>query len=407
MTEVALATTSTANHYLVADARERAVVPFLESALAGRLVAGRQVNTGDYLICRRSATSEICACVERKTLADFAASFKDGRHANVEKMRRLRASTGCQLYFIIEGPAFPSPARRFARIPYASILSAITNLMVRDSIMIIQTENEAHTAKRLADLVNSFDKCKRAPPMQPDAPPMQPDAPPMQPDAPPMQPDAPPMQPDALPMQPDALPMQPDAPPMQPDAPPMQPDAPPMQPDAPPMLPAMQIPESVTGAIYQSDDEAVVKLWATLRGVSVVLGKIISCKFSVADLVAGRVSPAALAALRTANGRQINPAARASLTAVARGAEPVAIRLVSGVRGFSPDAATLILKEVGGIVNLCAEGGAEKAAATLLPRGTGTARLGDARAGRLLRMLTYSALQEQAALQEHAALQKK
>jgi len=363
--------TSAASHYLVADARERAVVPFLESTLAGRLVAGRQVNTGDYLICRPAATVQICAAIERKTLADFAASFKDGRHANVEKMRRLRASTGCQLYFIIEGPAFPSPARRFARIPYASILSAITNLMVRDSIMIIQTENEAHTAKRLADLVNSFDKHGVC--ILPAQPAPHADVPVPYADAPA---DAPADMPADMPA---------DAP----TPPALLADAPVPPADMPADASVMQIPEIVTGAIYQSDDESVVKLWASLRGVSAVLGKIISCKFSVADLVTGRVSLAALAALRTATGRQINPMARASLAAVARGAEAVAIRLVSAVRGFSPEAAARILKEAGGIVNLCAEGGAEKAAATLLPRGTATARLGEARAGRLLRMLTY------------------
>ncbi|NBQ44255.1 MAG: hypothetical protein EBU23_17800, partial [Mycobacteriaceae bacterium] len=154
------ATAIAGRHYLIADARERAIAPFLTTALgAERLLANRQVNTGDYLVCARpraivsvaaaASTDTVArtdsdvpglrvrACIERKTLADFAASFKDGRHANLQKMRDLRARTGCQLYYIVEGPAFPSPGRRFARIPYASILAAITHMMVRDSIMVV------------------------------------------------------------------------------------------------------------------------------------------------------------------------------------------------------------------------------------------------------------------------------
>ncbi|MEK7383283.1 MAG: ERCC4 domain-containing protein [Elusimicrobiota bacterium] len=147
--------------YLIADSRERGVIPFLETALRDHAFVVRQVTTADYLVCRRApgpaAEPAVLAAVERKTLADFAASFKDGRYANVQKMRALRAATGCQLYFFVEGPAFPSPGRRFARIPYASILAAVTKLMVRDGVHVVQTEDEAHTAKRLADFLRVFE----------------------------------------------------------------------------------------------------------------------------------------------------------------------------------------------------------------------------------------------------------
>src|SRR5271166_261645 len=146
--------------YLIVDSRERAVTPFLDAELGDHAYVVRQVNTGDYLICRKpsdpAAQPMIEACIERKTHTDFAASFKDARYGNVKKMRDLRDRTGCQLYFFVEGPAFPSPNRRFARIPFANILSAITKLMVRDGVLVVQTENESHTAKRLADFLRVF-----------------------------------------------------------------------------------------------------------------------------------------------------------------------------------------------------------------------------------------------------------
>lgn len=48
------------------------------------------------------------AAIERKSHADFAASFKDGRHENIRN-----AATACKL----EGPAFPCPTTKFGGIP--------------------------------------------------------------------------------------------------------------------------------------------------------------------------------------------------------------------------------------------------------------------------------------------------
>lgn len=366
------------SHYLIADARERAVTPFLEDAIVhaklsnagSRLVLGRQVNTGDYLICQHSRagdppSSTIRACIERKTLHDFAASFKDGRHANIQKMRDLRTQTGCQLYYVIEGPAFPSPSRRISQIPYASILTAITNLMVRDNVMVIQTENELHSAKRLADLITAFDKL---PPVQTSP---------------------------ALPT-PLALP----TPPALPASPAVPVEIGTTGGAAETALESLQIaaemaaptiPECLTTPIHQSDADAVISMWSQLRGVSAVLGKIISQKFSVADLAAGLVSDTQIKQLRTATGRAINADAIKSLRAIGSGDAEAAIRTVTGIRGVSRPTATLILTSIGGLVALSDIDRTAECAEIQLPHGNRTVKLGAVRATRIQSLLNYVA----------------
>jgi len=412
-------------HYLIADARERAVAPFLMTELgAGRLLVNRQVNTGDYLICARAlapageprAEPRIRACIERKTLVDFAASFKDGRHANIQKMRALRARTGCQLYFVVEGPAFPSPGRRFGRIPYANILSAITHLMVRDSVIVVQTENEAHTAKRLADILTAYDVCEPAI-VAAHAASAAPQAASVASVAASAAPQAASV---AYAPQAAYAPSVAHAPTQ--DAYNLPAAAPVAAPAAEilgggPLMPLensivknsivknsivensivekiddeLAIPSGLTGGVAVPDADAVVSVWARLPGISQVLGKIISAQFSVADIVCGRVTPAQLAALRTATGRAPHPRALASLRALGAASDEASIRVVSGLRGVTPATAELLLRAVGGLRRLVAEDGAAALAAVQLPRGAGVARLGAARADRFRRILSFRA----------------
>jgi hypothetical protein len=149
-----------ANHYLVADTREAHVNGLLGAACraAGETCQIAQLNTGDYLVCRQFAGggAEVLAAFERKTLTDFAASIRDGRHENRHKLLDLRARTGAAVYYLVEGPAFPRPSARYGRLPYSTLLSAITNLMVRDGIQVVQTADQAHTAQRLVEFLRAY-----------------------------------------------------------------------------------------------------------------------------------------------------------------------------------------------------------------------------------------------------------
>jgi len=328
--------------YLIADARERAVIPFIETEITAHAYIVKQVTTADYLICQQRGAGEaptVLAAIERKTHEDFAASFKDGRHENLKKLLALRAATGCQLYYFIEGPAFPSPNRRFARIPFSSILSAVTKLMVRDGIFIVQTGDESHTAKRLADFLRAFDIEIPYAGADTDA-----------------------------------------------DA-----DA-----DADTGADAaladintfLTVPDILTARTAQTDDEAAVNMWARLRGVSVVLGKILTREFTVTELVTQKVTPDQVRALKTATGRKINNDAVASLLAVGAGSTEHAVKLVSGLQNITPAVAAVILGDSGGLSRLCTQP-IPLLAAVQLPQKTRTVRLGKVRAERIQRILNY------------------
>lgn len=335
--------------YLIVDARERAVIPFIETELQSHAFVVKQVTTADYLICRHrpeGRESRVVAAIERKTHEDFAASFKDARCENINKLRALRAATGCQLYYFIEGPAFPSPNRRFARIPFSCILASITKLMVRDGVFIVQTEDESHTAKRLADLLRVFDSVEA--PYGASGAPVGGSG-----------------NPDGASGNPDEASGNPDGPPL-----------------------ALTVPDILTARVEQLDDEAAIGMWVRLRGISVVLGKILTREFTVAELVTQRVTPDQIRALRTATGRPVNKDAVASLLAVRAGVRDAEVKLLSGLRNITPAVAGVILEVAGGLSRLCAQP-VSSLATVQLPQKTRTIQLGKVRAGRIQRILNY------------------
>lgn len=139
---------------LIADTRERAVIPFIEVEHDIQ-----QMPIGDYII--ESDDGIPLACFERKTLADYGASIRDGRkYENFDKMFGLRdASPHLQLYLILEGDFMPvSQEDKHGGIKYSSILSSATNLMVERGVFMIQTQDKKHTAIRLGQLLASFGK---------------------------------------------------------------------------------------------------------------------------------------------------------------------------------------------------------------------------------------------------------
>ena len=319
-----------ASHYLVADTRERHVHALLKTVFdqGGKSFTVAQINTGDYLICRRlaGAPPEILAVIERKTHKDFAASLHDNRYANRHKMLDLRDRTGCQLYFFVEGKAFPRPTSRVGRVPYRSILSAMTNLMVRDGISIVQTANQMHTAQRLYEFVAAFDKTP-VPYRAPAAPGGQ------------------------------SLPRS----------------------DSGALVPA-----ELTGSIKKDDATLAIEMWACLAGVSVVTAQVLVAAYSVHDFISGRVTREDLRALRSPANRPLTKGALRSLEALRRGKKKEQIKILSGVPGISRGMAVMILdsRDLAGFLS---SGAGE---VSIRQKGR-TVKLGPARAERIRTLLTY------------------
>ena len=115
----------------------------------------KRLDIGDYII---KSGEQILAIIERKSLKDYGASIKDGRHNNKSNLLNLRNEIGCQVYYIIEGPQNPEPDTEYAGIKYKNINASINNLMIRDKIFIIKTVDIKQTAYQLKFICESFSK---------------------------------------------------------------------------------------------------------------------------------------------------------------------------------------------------------------------------------------------------------
>jgi hypothetical protein len=278
------------NTYMVADKRERFVIPTL-SALLGPKLKECTINVGDYLICRNtvgSVEAEVLACIERKSLADFASSFADGRYENRGKMMELREKTGCLLFYLVEGPAFPSPTWNVGHgVKYQSILSAMTSLPLTCGIHIIQTKDVQHTAERLRDHLTILEKTL---------------------------------------------------------VPYKYPVTAPLEASTNTNLLPDVVPAALTGAYEKDPDTLAMEVWSRLPGISITTGKIMVGLTTVSDFLNGK-GPAP-AEIKTASNKKLVKKALASLTSLLAGNTATEVLLLSGVSGVSPKMATEILAGV-------------------------------------------------------------
>jgi ERCC4-type nuclease len=140
---------------IIVDDRERAVFPYLEQ-YAGKMHIDFKIQrneVGDYAITYKGY---ILMAIERKTWADLSASFRDGRKENVKKLIELRARTGCQLAYLIEGPATPPLNQTFGHIPVRALRAHLDHLAIRDGIHMLYSKDLDYTAMRLFELASNY-----------------------------------------------------------------------------------------------------------------------------------------------------------------------------------------------------------------------------------------------------------
>lgn len=102
--------------------------------------------------------------IERKTLADLAASIVDGRYKN-QKIKLLQNIDSNNLYYIIEGSFdFDTQIQVYMNgIPKSTIVSCMINTMIRDNIKVFVTKDIQDTYhlissiyKRIKDDPNKY-----------------------------------------------------------------------------------------------------------------------------------------------------------------------------------------------------------------------------------------------------------
>ena len=156
-----MATATGAAVSLIVDVRERALIAALTRIGTPFTTAGLKV--GDVLI-QSVADEQPLLIIERKSLADFAASNEDGRYR--EQRARLMAARGggASVLYIIEGryrdfigsgsvSGSASVHNHHGRTTEAQLRRLTTRLLLRYGMPVLHTEDIADTATWLTTLV--------------------------------------------------------------------------------------------------------------------------------------------------------------------------------------------------------------------------------------------------------------
>ena len=113
----------------------------------------RMMDVGDYSICNSNGL--ICL-IERKSLADYVASFHDGRYkAQLERMKQVREVSKCFLYYIVEGK-FMGMDVNVGNTPYKNIIASMRKHEIEDNIFFIRTVSKKDTMRNIRILAESF-----------------------------------------------------------------------------------------------------------------------------------------------------------------------------------------------------------------------------------------------------------
>ncbi len=126
-------------------------------------VSRAHLTTGDILIGRRTAEDVLIpfVIIERKTWADLAASIKDGRKANIEKLKEYRETTGARLAYLMEGPVPSGPDWSIPEgvqgIPYRNLRAHLDHLLFRDGIIELTSSCPRDSLRRLLEFARNLE----------------------------------------------------------------------------------------------------------------------------------------------------------------------------------------------------------------------------------------------------------
>jgi ERCC4-type nuclease len=140
---------------IIADDRENSVSEYFK-LLSEKYHIGYQIKRitiGDFAIVR---DGKIIVIVERKTWTDLAASIRDGRKENIQKLLWLREQTGCIIMYIIEGNPFYNEDKTVSRMSIKGMRSHLDHLMFRDNVHVSYSSGVDFTANRLFEFARNI-----------------------------------------------------------------------------------------------------------------------------------------------------------------------------------------------------------------------------------------------------------
>lgn len=117
----------------------------------------KQLQIGDIAIV--SDSESVLALIERKTIADLAASLKDGRwHEQKQRLHQQRDDTGCRLIYVIEGSFTFNEQAMMYGLSNKALISMLMKAMFKEHIHVVFTSTIVETgdfikglARRIGD----------------------------------------------------------------------------------------------------------------------------------------------------------------------------------------------------------------------------------------------------------------
>ena len=140
---------------LIIDDREHAVITAIQKIHNNEMIPYKvkRLTVGDYAIVYKTY---IILIIERKTWTDLAASIRDGREANVNKLSKTRDDTGCQLAYLIEGNPCPKSNKKYSKMPVKNLRAHLDHLAFRDGMHMIYSLDEMGSADRLFEIARNL-----------------------------------------------------------------------------------------------------------------------------------------------------------------------------------------------------------------------------------------------------------
>ena len=139
---------------LIIDTRESKVVPFFEDSYLNVTITIKQIQVGDYAIC---CDGNILFIIERKTWHDLAASIKDGRKENVNKLFLAREETGCKIIYLIEGDISKFGSFNDKHIKN-TLYSAMFSINYYKGFSLMRSFNLVETATIICNMANKLQR---------------------------------------------------------------------------------------------------------------------------------------------------------------------------------------------------------------------------------------------------------
>lgn len=144
---IAVSSSNPDSFYVVADTREKKVITLWPSD--GIPLHVVQMNVGDFAIVK---DGKLIVSIERKTWADLAGTITDAsRRTNHLKMLQAKESTGCLVFYLIEGRC----KSHYGPIRARTLRSFLMHRQF-EGINVIYSLNETDTCETIAELCQSL-----------------------------------------------------------------------------------------------------------------------------------------------------------------------------------------------------------------------------------------------------------